>query len=1303
MLNWQCRTRGRRDRISPPSSHKWLAVVLVLLLAWQAEAGVSVEILQQHSDRLRLAYSVGTVTHSQVSAAGGSVSAALLQSLYKTSVVGIPPTGGVELEIVEVIAAGTFDAPELVSGKALVSEEWDLPLDGPACLGETGFVRNQRVIQLNFAPRLVAAGSQVQLFSRVVVDLHFTGAADYYRVNDIAHGSWEERLYKRALINYEQAIRWRQARAAAKVVVQDEAPDRLRITVRRQGMHRMTAADLEDAGVQLNEIDPGAIRMFYGGGVTLGLASQPSRGSRMREIPIVVEDGGDGRFDSGDAVLFFGEPAERWTFSGSNGGEYRWRQNPYTKDNVYFLEWIGETSTTRAGVVSGALSELNPIHTDRYRERLHEENDKQTVIELLGIKSGYDWFWQTFRGNAVDFTISLTNVVPDEPVDVKVGLWGLGGTHRFEFRWNRSLMRTSSFSGSSAGSISATSRRGAVEGLNRLGLFHLDATAIRLDWYELEYGRQLRASNGELSFDWLSAADLDNREVSGANSTAQFQLSGFSDGRPRIFELRVPRTLKEVVDFEYDAANGSASFQGSHSGAGAPPLYYAIDEAGWQHPTAIERKRKARLKTPDNGAEYVIITHGDFGAAAERLAAWRAVDDRFGVPLTTHVADVEDIYDEFSAGLVDPMAIRSFVNYAVDNWDPAPVFILLMGDGTYDYKNNLGTSHPNWIPPFQDGASMYDEWYVRIQGGDRLPDLAIGRLPVGSTHEAEVVVDKLISYDRDPEIGPWQARVLLVVDDIVNPSNHEDESIFVRDAEILARRYLPPDLDITKLYFGQFPLEGRTKPSARDALVHRFNQGALILTYIGHGNPETLAHEQVFVLNRDIGAIDNGRRLPLMYTAASQVGVFDDPARRSMPEVLINKPDGGVIGFISATRVGFHNSNMILAREFHEIMYVSDDDRVPVGLALMAAKQRVRLPFEEDRVNVQRYSLLGDPAQILNRPRLNVSIEAPTSLKAFEEVRIEGQVQDGSGNAVTDFDGQALVQAFDSIALSLVEGNRWQQPGAPIFRSLASVEDGVFEAVFRVPRDISYRESRGRISAYVWGDGKPTAFGSVGGIAIGGTRESIAPDDEGPIVTLAFEGGAGEPFRDGDFVSSQPLLIASIEDDSGVNITGEIGHEIALQIDDEHFAVTDFYNSQNGDYRTGVLEYQMPQLQPGTHDLSLRAWDNFNNSTRVEATLEVAQAGRSSLSDVIFHPTPMQDRGHFTYVLTTPARAVSIKVFTLSGRLVDEIKGDGHPGYNQVSWEPPGALANGAYLYRIEVSAEEGSDVEATSALQVLR
>lgn len=1269
----------------------------MLILRTDAAADPAwVEVVEQSPDRLRLSYSAESILDRWTSATGGSATDGLIQLLHTTSVVGIPLEGEVYLEIAELTSAGT------VAASQLDSEEWDLALDGPVFLGESGYIRDQRVVQVCFAPRLAEGSAAVELFSRVVVDLRFEGAGSSFR-DALPRGHWEEVFYQQAILNHQQAEGWRMPAPAAKPAIQEEeVGDRIRMTVRRQGIHRVTGQDLAEAGVPLAAVNPSSIRMLYGGGLTLGRSSVPSAGVSLTEIPILVEGGDDGRFDAGDQVLFYGEPVERWDYSrDANAGYYIWRQNLYTKDNVFFLEWEGEGEGLRAESVSGALTEAEPRRSSTYRERLHAEDEKEIFTQLQGIKSGYDWFWETFRGNARNYGHLFSDVVTDGQVDIKLRIWGLNeGTHLFELRWNDRSIATRAFTGKAAQTLEVSSSTGVAEGLNQLGVFHRDNEATRLDWYEIEYGRALHARGGELAFDWLGAANTNPVAVSlqGGN-TAEFHLTGFDGVRPRIFNVKSADELSEIDDFEYDSITGAVTFQGFYGGVDKPPFYLVTDETRWQRPMSFERKTPARLKTPDNGAEYVIITHSDFRDAAERLASWRAVDDRFGPPLTTKVVDVEDIYDDFSGGLLDPMAIRSFVTHAEANWDPAPVFILLMGDGTYDYKNNLGISHANWIPPFQDGSSMYDEWYVRTDGNDRLPDLAIGRLPVSSASKANSLVDKLIAYDRDPEIGLWQARALLVADDRSNPATNNDESFFVYDAEFLAEFLMPEDLDLKKLYVGQYPLEGRTKPAARDDFVQQFNEGALILTYIGHGNPATLAHEQMFVLTRDIDGINNEGRLPFVYTAASQVGVFDDPLRESMPEVFLNDPHGGVIGFISATRVGFHASNMVLAREFHRIMYRGEETAVPIGLALTLAKQSIFIS-SDDRVNVQRYSLMGDPAQILHRPRLNVQLEAPTSLKAFQEATVTGQVLDASGAPITDFDGQATVQVFDSAVRSLVEGNPWQQPGAPIYRALADVEGGILQSVFRVPKDISYRESEGRISVYVIGDGV-TAYGSARGIAFGGTQEGVEPDDEGPVITLAF-GGHSE-FREGDFVPSKPLLRAAVEDASGINITGETGHEIELRIDDEIFKITDFYTSLNGGYRTGVIEYEMPELEPGSYHISLKVWDNFNNSSRVETVVQVAEDGGSPLSFVVFHPNPMRDQGHFTYILTTPARTVRIKVFTLSGRLIDDIEGEGHPGYNQVTWEPPAALANGAYLYRVEVVADQGQEFEATSVIQVTR
>lgn len=1211
------------------------------------------------------------------------VSPLALHRFLGTALVGVPLEGEVELEVLEARAAGTVTV-----------REWpeELGTEGPARLEQTAVLRHQRVASLAFGPLRNEDGSTV-IYDSVLVEVRFPpdpGGAPPRR--DGFEGS-----YRATLLNYEQARRWRQPRREApKPAAGGVAPatGMFRVVVRGEGIYRVTADQLERAGADLEGVAPERIRLLYGGGRAIYRHAALPSGVDLQPMASIVEDGGDGRFDGEDHILFHGEGPERWEWT---SGGYVWRKNPYTKDNVYWIDLDGGDDAPRALGVTASPSFKVAGVVDRYRVRLHEEDEHLIGRQLNGVSSGYEWFWDEFSGNARNLTFVAEDLLPEVPVVARVHFMrSKKSDQAFDLRWNgEELGPPLAFRGPEAFTFER-SLEGAQEGINQLGLFHRASTAIRLDWYEVEYVRRLKAQGGELLFGWPTGDDGTGLQA-GSGTVLEFRLEGFAaaDGEPRIFE--VSQGLRELTGFEYDPETGAVVFHNWYIGS-RPARYIAVQPGRWKHPAAVVRDVQ-QPRSPE-GAEYIIITHAEFAGAARRLADWRSEDDRFGPPLTTMVVDVQDLYDEFSGGLLDPSAIRNFVAHAVHNWPIPPVYLTLLGDGTFDYKNNSGLSHTNWVPAYQDGPSTYDEWYARTTGQDRLPDLAVSRIPVQSAAEADGVVDKILRYDQAPEPGPWQARIMLLADDVSNPEFPDRrESMFVIDAERIARHTMPSDLDLTKFYTGTYPHEGRTKPGAREEFLRLFNEGALIWTYIGHGHPEVLAHEHIFLLHRDVGRIDNGRRLPFAYTAASAVGVFDDPTQDSIPEVLLKMPDRGVIGFICATRIGYHNSNMALATKFHQQMYRSGREYVPLGLALMEAKQ---IDVGDIwRTNIERYSLFGDAAQRLARPPLAVALALPDSMEALMEVEVRGEVVDAQGRRRSDFEGEALVRVFDSTARSLIEGIEYQLIGAPLFRGLVQVEGGRFRTRLRVPKDITYRASQGRASAYVTGaNGEPPAFGSRSGLVLSGTASDVEPDEEGPEIVLAF---ARRPrFRSGDALSRRPVLEARLTDPNGINITGGTGHQIELWIDGDVTSVTRFYTSL-GDHRQGVLKFPLGELEPGEHAIRLKAWDTFNNSSTAEATFVVAERSDSALEEILFHPNPTPDGGgHFTYTLAAPAESVEIRVFALSGRQVDRLEGGTAPGFNQVPWEPAG-LAGGTYLYRISARLGEGSPLEADGSIQVAR
>ena len=138
--------------------------------------------------------------------------------------------------------------------------------------------------------------------------------------------------------------------------------------------------------------------------------------------------------------------------------------------------------------------------------------------------------------------------------------------------------------------------------------------------------------------------------------------------------------------------------------------------------------------------------------------------------LRTTVVDVADIFDEFGYGLPTPEAIKAFLTYAYENWQrPAPQYVLLVGDTTYDYKDNWNLGTVNHVPGYliyteNLGETACEECYGQVSGNDALADLYIGRLPAGTAAQAEAMVSKIIAYETAANRKLWERRLVLVAD-----------------------------------------------------------------------------------------------------------------------------------------------------------------------------------------------------------------------------------------------------------------------------------------------------------------------------------------------------------------------------------------------------------------------------------------------------------------------------------------------------------------------------------------------------------
>ncbi len=240
-----------------------------------------------------------------------------------------------------------------------------------------------------------------------------------------------------------------------------------------------------------------------------------------------------------------------------------------------------------------------------------------------------------------------------------------------------------------------------------------------------------------------------------------------------------------------------------------------------------------------NGADYIFISYGEFITDIQPLADYRAAQG-----LRVKVVNVQDIYDEFGAGLFNPEAIHDFLAYAYSSWQPpAPIFVLLVGDGDYDFLNNFGWNNTNYIPPYLAnvdrwiGETAADNRYVSVSGSDFLPDMAIGRLPARSITDTVSMVGKILEYENDNTAADWKGKVTFIADNADTAGN------FAQLSDLIADNDLPNAYEKTKIYFKvNYP----TITAARYALTTTINAGTLLVSYVGHGAVTQWMHENVF-------------------------------------------------------------------------------------------------------------------------------------------------------------------------------------------------------------------------------------------------------------------------------------------------------------------------------------------------------------------------------------------------------------------------------------------------------------------------
>lgn len=1104
-----------------------------------------------------------------------------------------------------------------------------------------------------------------------------------------------------------------------------------KIGITNTGVYKLDRSFIKSLGIDVNNIDPRNFRLFGYGGGQLPELNSTERPDDLVENAIVVSGENDGSFDQNDFISFYGQGQVTWYYDSSRS-VFRHQVNKFADTSFYFLttdlgsgKRIQQVANPDPSIDPNAITSTVTTFDDY---KFHE------VDNLNLIKSGQEWYGEVFDAQLTHefaFDFSGIDLSSDAKLNVNaiaragvVSTYNIStGAQQFSLSCNSTVLTRYEvgFARSSIGTYTFNPTGDVVN----VRMTYNKPQAVAKGWLnyiDVNVRRNLNFSGGQLSFRDLSSVFPRSYASFDISSSTNFQVWDVTDH----FNVEA----KTIVN------NGSVKSFLSTSDVLREYIAFNSYDSLNVFPKGVVINQNLHALT---NVDMIIVSHPNFLSQANTL---KGIHESEG--LSVEVVTPQQVFNEFSSGAQDPIAIRSLLKMLYDreaNTSGVPKYLLLFGDASYDFKDRIN-GNTNFVISFQsrnslDPVSSYvsDDYFVLLDDSegewrnttvnpDKM-DVAVGRFPVKTVEEADGVVGKVQAYYNSSALGDWRNVVTFVGDDGDGVTHMAQSNQLAQMLELNDK-----DKNLNKILIDAYKRESTSNgprfPEANEAIRRSVDNGSLIVNYTGHGGETGWAHERIL----DIATItgwNNLQNMPLFMTATCEFSRFDDPLRTSAGELVLLNPSGGGVALMTTTRLVYSSPNFFLNQAFYNRVFErnSNGETKRIGDIMLEVKNA-----NSSQGNTRNFSLLGDPAlrlAIPNHTVVTTSVNGklvddtdalPTdTLRALSTVKVTGYVANEQGQKLSSYNGTLYATVFDKVKEKTTLNNsgggafRYNVQDSKVFKGKATVVNGDFTFEFIVPKDISYTYGSGKISYYIE-DGTEDGNGYTTDFIIGGSNPNAVVDNVGPEISLFMN---DRSFIYGGMTSESPLLIADLFDEQGINTVGNgIGHDLVAIVDantDNSIILNDYYESETDNYKSGVIQFPMEGLADGKHTLTLKAWDNANNSSEKTIEFNVVSSKEIEIENLVNYPNPFTTSTEFMFQHNQPGVPLDVKleIFTVSGKLVKSIDqvvvSEGYLS-RDIKWNGRDdfgdRIGKGVYVYRLKVRSRNGSLTEEIEKLVIL-
>lgn len=1095
----------------------------------------------------------------------------------------------------------------------------------------------------------------------------------------------------------------------------------VKIAVPNEGVYQLTGAQIKAMGFT-GKLNAGQVQL-YGMDLANLMEKVPiGLPDSLTEMAIEMQDGGDGIFDDQDKFLFYAQGHYQWVKS--NAFEAPIRQKITSNDSLYFFIRIGAIGKRIANVTTtGAASKL----VQTYLAQWLVEKDSINILNSGKIWLGEPMGTGVGKKSTISFPLNMEGLQFNAPIVVQSQL--AATTYQtdalFTMKLNEQVLST--------------------KALNPVaGFIFDDAYKIRFDsstiWLDksnlIKAGQSLTAVNLQVNFNasatatgWIDYLVLHGQRTIGYWGNTSFGFD-YSTNRAtnQLVEFKIQNATNQTRVWEMSQAlsplamslqlgqNAVASFKTLDS----DQKYFYVFEANSVKTAQFSGFILGDSSVFASAVDYIIISAPDYYPAAKALQLFHEKQNGYKVGLVNST----QVFNEMASGQTTPIAIRNFLKYILTQSkiknQPSPAYALLMGMGNFNaQKIQLNKELPVYTSDVSNAiltSYSTDDFYAIQTPGDQIQlaqsidsiSLAIGRIPARTIAEANQMVEKLIQYQSNKKMGLWQNQLTWVADDA-------DYNLHLQDAEEIVGnlKAKSSNWNHRKLYLDLFKanqtVAGNTYPDVNKAIAESVQAGTLLLNYTGHGNYLRLSEEAV-ISTTTMQAWNNIGKLPIMVTASCDFAPYDQPAIVPIGFDALMQNEKGIIALVAANRLVFAYSNKQINDAFMQALLLpnASGQFLSIGQALQAAK-KYNFSRNGDRLNAFKFGLMGDPAMRIAQPKYQIQCTQLNQfawsdtiyLKAGEKYTIRGYVA-AKNQVLQNFNGFIDMVLWDApnTKKTLANQNTSQSVAVEtqdqsLFKGKATVQNGQFEISFILPSSLSSSNLAPlKLQLYAYND---TADASVQleSILIQGSASKNNVDTIGPIIKAYINTPA---FKSGDWVTAPATLLVALKDSSGIQSSGnELGHDLRLIIDDtviKNYNLNTFFSYDLNQYQSGQIQYPLPVLEEGKHQLILKAWDLVGNVSKDTLWIEVPGKKNRNLRQLSVTPNPVQTNAQFSFELKNSVDPIlmQLDIFDAGGRVHFSTTQKIQPIGNRVVMDWNGHASNGGilppgkYYYKLTVN-----------------